>query len=530
VAVDEKGQFLKLISDVKRNLMKYHFFHFFQYALFFIASSVFAITMLARWVMVSRIHFWLVIVSVVAFAGVFYYWYQKRPTTKTATLIYDDEVKDNRVVTAFSFLTDSSYLAKLQRFETIALMKKTKQQIFLKQKYLFHWKELSIAALLFCGVVLSFLYPSEPMVAAESLQTNKELIEELKEELAELEEKMNEQEVEELKEKLEQLQEQLKEVATAEDALQELLLTEALLEEMKLELELKEQQLQLLSEKFNDADMNELANALKELSEAALQETLEALKGLELTDEQKQALLDAIADLTGNELGSVEELTAEDLAKLLEQLEDYLAELMEASLDLESLTQLQQQLQQSAMSMNASMSNAGLQANPSLSFSRPQTQPSSPSNGNPSDQQGSETANESGEGSNQGSGENGSGSGQGQGQGQGSGNGTGNGGQGPGAGGQGAGTGQGSRELVTVPDRLQSETTLEIDQGELGSGSGEKQQSDSAPVLRGSTRPFQEVIGHYEASYRDSMNRMQLPRHLEGVVRDYFSQLNTEQE
>lgn len=506
--------------------MKYHFFRFFQYALFYIASSVFTVTMLARWVIITRIHFWLVIVSVVAFAAVFAYWYQKRPTTKSATLIFDGEVKENRVVTAFSFLTDSSYLAKLQRIETIALMKKTKQQIFLKQKYLFHWKELSIAALLFCGAVLSFLYPSEPMVAAESLQTNKELIEELKEELAELEEKANEHENEELKEKLEQLQEQLKEVETAEEALKELLLTEALLEEMKLELELKEQQLQLLTEKFDYTDMNELAKALKELNEAALQETLEALKGIELTEEQKQALLDAIADLTGNELGSVEELTAEDLAKLLEQLEEYLAELMEASLDLESLTQLQQQLQQSAMSLNSSMSNAGLQANPSLSFSRPQMQPSSPSNGTPSDQQGSGTGNEGGEGANQGSGENGSGSGQGQG----SGSGTGNGGQGSGAGGQGAGTGQGSRELVTVPDRLQSETKLEIDQGELGSGSGEKQQSDSAPVLRGSTRPFQEVIGHYEASYRDSMNRMQLPRHLEGVVRDYFSQLNTEQE
>ncbi len=533
--MNEKNQFLKLVNEVKHNLLKYYFFRFFQYALFYIAVASFFIAMVARWVIIQRLDLWLFGVSILLFAGVFIYWYQKRPTSNEAAIVFDQEVKENRVVTTFSFLTDSRELARLQRLETIALMKQVKQEVLRKQKFMFYWKELSVAVLLSCGTILSFLYPSEPMLAAKNLQTNKELLEELQEELADSEEKLDDHEKKELKKKLEQLKEQLKEVQLAEEGLQELLLTEAQLEEMKLELEIKEQQLNQITEQMEQQGLNELAQALKELNEAALQEALE-----QLTDEQKQALLEINKALTGKELGSLEQLTAEELAKAFEQLEESLQQLIEENLTLESLSELQQQLQQAALSLNTGMANAGLKANQSLTFSQRQAKKSTSASGQASGQQGEgQTSAQQGEGSatsnngnsaNQAQGGNGSGSGQGTGGGSGTGAGSGTGGNGSGQGGQGAGTGQGSRELVTVPNRLQGETSIEIDQGELGDGNGEKQQSEQAPVLKGSIRPYQEVVGHYEKSFRDSMNRMQLPRHLEGVVRDYFSELNLEQE
>lgn len=95
--------------------------------------------------------------------------------------------------------------------------------------------------------------------------------------------------------------------------------------------------------------------------------------------------------------------------------------------------------------------------------------------------------------------------------------------------GSGAGFGQGSREL-TIPEKIDGEESAENDFGQLGEGNGEQQLASKAPVLKGTLRSYEEVYGNYERTYRESVERMDLPAYLEDAVKEYFSDLNPEGE
>ena len=90
--------------------------------------------------------------------------------------------------------------------------------------------------------------------------------------------------------------------------------------------------------------------------------------------------------------------------------------------------------------------------------------------------------------------------------------------------------GQGSRELLSVPDRIGGNGKIENDNGELGQGRSEMEQAPESPVLPGYVRSYQEVYGDYAEGYRESVERMQLPKHLESIVKQYYSEMNPEGE
>ncbi|UOE96216.1 hypothetical protein [Alkalihalobacillus sp. LMS39] len=506
--MDEKGQFLMLLQEVKKRLWVHHIIRFIQLGFLCAIGTIFFISIVARYVLVSHLSLWFVSSTTVVTIIILVLILKKRPSTLKAAMLFDNEVKENRVITAFSFIHDTKELTVFQRRDAVLAMKKTKQQVLNKQKVPFQWKELTVALLLLAATVTSFLFPSERMLAASELEKTIEIANEAKEDLKEIAEE--EPLTEKVKDLIETLKDEVKESETAEELLETLLDNEKLVDEVKLELQEKEQELKELSDTFQENELQDISNAIDSLDNEALQEALNKLNDLALTDEQKQALVNMHEQLTGKEMGNAEDLSPEELAEMLEELAEKLTELLEAGLDLETIIAMQNNLQAVANNVNANLGKAGLPSKPSLSFAD-----SNSSGQSNSDQEGTGD----GEGQSEGSGNGNS---------NGNGNGSGQGGNGTGAGsGNGAGTGQGSRELVTIPERIDGKTNLETDGGELGTGTSEKQQSN-APVLKGSTRPYQEVIGQYEESYRESMDRMQLPRHLEGVVRDYFTELNQE--
>jgi superfamily II helicase len=45
-------------------------------------------------------------------------------------------------------------------------------------------------------------------------------------------------------------------------------------------------------------------------------------------------------------------------------------------------------------------------------------------------------------------------------------------------------------------------------------------------VLKGEVRNYDEVYSSYEKSYRESLDRMNLPSKLEDIVKQYFSEMD----
>lgn len=140
--------------------------------------------------------------------------------------------------------------------------------------------------------------------------------------------------------------------------------------------------------------------------------------------------------------------------------------------------------------------------------------------------QGQGAATEAGEMGQRGSGQKGSSGNNapGTGHGQGSSAGSGRGGAGAGSG---VGQAPGSRELVTVPLQRWAGNSQSSDSvgGPLGEGPSETRWSDAGQVLPGMVRPYEEVFREYEQMARESLERKEIPKDYEELVKQYFSEL-----
>ncbi|MDO7907309.1 phage tail tape measure protein [Paenibacillus sp. JX-17] len=177
-------------------------------------------------------------------------------------------------------------------------------------------------------------------------------------------------------------------------------------------------------------------------------------------------------------------------------------------------------------SSNADMAAAGADGNPA-SYSDSSGSDGDPTNAGGAGAEGSQGAGQqagSGSGSNPGQG---SGSGSGR-SGQGAGSGTGGSGSGQGSGsgnGGGAGLGTGGRTLVTTPRGLKGSGSASNDAGPVRSG-GSVQRGGKAAVEAGQSRSYTEVYGSYAAAAKDSLNRSDLPAQMQGLVENYFMEIN----
>lgn len=79
---------------------------------------------------------------------------------------------------------------------------------------------------------------------------------------------------------------------------------------------------------------------------------------------------------------------------------------------------------------------------------------------------------------------------------------------------------------MTIPRDYKGSGNIQNDQGELEGSGGEIQKGGVSPTIPGTARPYEEVYRDYEAEARKSLGRSQLPDQMQGLVEEYFMQIN----
>lgn len=93
------------------------------------------------------------------------------------------------------------------------------------------------------------------------------------------------------------------------------------------------------------------------------------------------------------------------------------------------------------------------------------------------------------------------------------------------AGGELAPMNYGEYEKVFVPRRVGQSGESSFVQGRAGEGPEEVVQTSDPALMRGTLRPYREVVGQYSQAARESLDRSSIPAGMKDLVRDYFSTL-----
>ncbi|RID87198.1 hypothetical protein D1953_07775 [Peribacillus asahii] len=513
--MEEKKQFENLVKPVQRQLFWILIGREVQW--FLLAASIWAFLpfLITRVIVFPFMLHFLAIGWLMLGIVLIYRIWKKRPSFKAASLLFNQYVPDDRVLTAFSFLDKEGELERLQLRDALRQMKVNEASVLKRKKKIWYPKWLMIA-FLFAGVAtLSALFPNELMHEAKEVEKVAKVMKEVEKKA---EEKVKETKDPVAKKALEEAKKKLAEVKEPDEALKEL---EKLSKQLNLQaMKQKETQKQLdnWQKQANEAGLKDLAQFLEQKDLEKLEKELNKLneKWEELPKEQQEAL----SEVTNQN----EKLTEEQLTALAEQLK----EAIQSGQLSKQLANASQQVQQVSQNLQQQMKNNGMTPT-QIGSGTPgnnQNSASSSSNNSTGNQKSNQTSNsQNGSGSGSGSGGSGSGAGSGSGSGgsgSGSGSGSGN-GQG-----SGAGLGQGSRELLTIPEEIEGKQNVESDSGELGEGSSQQQTTNEGPVLKGNVRNYQEVYEQYGESYRESTERLKLPTDLTDIVKNYYDQIDPE--
>lgn len=533
--MDDKGQFLKLLSPVRRQLRMTRILTAAQYGLALAAAVFVAVQLIARMVVFPYYNQAAAACSVLAFLLVLLLFIRSMPGWKEAAALYNSYVPEDRVTSALSFLGEDGAIQKLLIKETVSHMKMEQERVLSRNKKYPLTKWFAAGILLAAAAISLEQFPNKKIETAVKKQSELAVVKKAEEAVAsELKKEKNPI----AKKELEELKKELAKARTPEEALKAIDRKRKELALKELKAKEKTAELKTLINELDGAGLNKLAASIAEKDvEKAMAEMQQLLKdGGKLTPAQAAAMK-KLAGTDGT-------LSKEQLGSIKKKLEDT----FKAEGDLKELASLQDSVAKQGQKLQSEMAAKGLPAGeyamgPQKDPSKSQA-PSGANQGKTSSATNGSTGSQSGTGQNNGAvpgnipgSANGNGNGTGQGAGQGKGTGSGA-GQGNGAGsgigqggspGAGAGLGQGAREFLTVPEKIGGNKTLESDFGELGEGSTSQFESDG-PVQRGTLRPYEEVYGEYAASYRNSLDRVKLPGGLETIVKNYFSDLDPEKE
>ncbi|HET7581067.1 MAG TPA: hypothetical protein VFK33_17445 [Bacillales bacterium] len=469
----------------------------------------------------------------------------RRPSWVEAARAFDSHGLDDRVVTMLGFLDDDSEMIRLQREDTLKMMKASLDDVKAQRIRWLYWKRAVPSVVVVGAVVIAFIYPNGVMKEAAKAEKENKIVSEKKKEVEQFVKKQRDEVKPKAKEELEALKKEVAKAREAGNVMDEMLEAEAKLAELRKRSAGSEQELRRMETKLKSAGLRGMASALRERDPAALRKRMKALKEKlsELDGDERKKLAETLREMA-KAAGAAGGSTAKESTQALQ---GKLEKMMKAAGGLQALADAQRKLQEMARGLNRQMAAAGLAKPGKLAFgggggSMPMGsgQPSEGGSGAKSGGAGGKKSGSGKKGAAGGGGKaGGSGGMGGTGGGQGSGNGGGAGGSGGGSGtggtgsgaapGNGAGFGVGSRELLTVPKKLEGKVNKEVDTGELGKGKSTKQVAPQSPVLPGQVRPYEKVYGEYQSTYRQSMERMDLPGHLQSVVKNYFSDLNPDQ-
>ncbi|WP_059170112.1 hypothetical protein [Bacillus sp. FJAT-27445] len=529
--MDDKKQFLKLLSPVRRQLRLARVFTAIQYGFASAAAACVAVFLIARIVVFPYYNQAAAVCSLLALSLVFLFFMRRLPGWKDAAEIYNGYVPEDRVLSAHSFHHEDGVIQKLLIKETVSYMKREQEHVLSRKKKYRITKWFAAGILLAAAAMALDQVPNKKIELAEKRQTELAVLKKAEKELAgQIKKEKNPL----TKKELEELKKELAMARTPDEALKAI---DRKRKELALK-ELKEKEktsgLESLVTELEEAGLEKLASSIDEKD---VDKALEEIRLLSKNGEKRSpAQSAAMKKLTGT-AGSASEEKLDSLQKKLE-------ETFQAESDLKELAAVQEAISKQGEKLQNEMSSNGLSPGrlamgPQQNSPNGQTQSGNNqgktapiNNGAAGSQPGSKPQNGTSPGTGLGK-DNGNGIGQGNGTGQGTGTGQGSGtGSGLGQGGStgmGAGLGNGAREFLTVPDKIGGNEVVESDYGKLGGGSPSQFESDG-PVQRGTIRAYEDVYGEYAASYRNSLDRMKLPGSLEHIVKNYFSDMDPEKE
>lgn len=518
--MENKRSFLQLLKPVRKQLWLALLFREFQLYLVLLGAWLAVILLLSRIIIIPFLHYYMIIGATALIGFLLFRIWRKHPNNYDAVHLYNQFVADDRVVTAYDFIEKDGMLEKLQLQDAIKHMKSKREEVLQRKKKYLNKKMLLWSTFLFASCIFLIIIPNEKGDLAKKIENDIKLVNKAEKELHE---KMKEEKDESVKKRLEEAKEKVAQSKTAEQALSELV------KQMK-ELELKE-----LKEKEKQEAIKDWQNLLNEsgmnqLAEVLAQKDLEKVeKELAKLNEQWENLSEKQTEAMRSFTGQNQQLSEEELKKTVKTIE----EALQSPETLTNLAAAKTALQSSGEALQQQLTASGTPSSLALSSqngNEPKEKKASNSGEN-GDGTSSNSQGNASTGSNQSNGNgNASGNGTGNGSGSSSDSGTGSGGGGTGGSGSGtgsgAGLGAGSREFLTIPEKTAGRENREIDGGQLGEGVAVEQSEGSGPVLKGTIRPYEEVFGEYEKSYRESSDRYQLPENLEKIVQSYFTNID----
>jgi len=520
-------QFTELLHSIRKSMMWERILQQLSWLFLWLGGIFFLLSLIASIMVIPYLMKIFILTFVICIVIFFIRIWVLRPKEKEAVLLFNKYVKEDLAITGYEFLHKEGMVEQLVVQQALKEMEK-KQSNVLKRKKVYLYPKLVIVGTLFiCISVILHLFPSPTMEAGKLKEKEWDVIAKTEKEIKKEAKKEKNQQVQK---QLEKLAKKVGEKETVEKAFAEIEKKAKELELQKRKLVEKTNELEKKKDTLNQNGLKSLATALSEKDPLALKKELTDVNKQynQMTKEQKQAF---------NQLtGMNKQLSRDEIEQLMKQMEDMLKneEILNQIQSLQTnLAQAQQELKKESLangisppSSNSIASNTNTQVeNPSSSNSNDETSEKGTEASNPDKSNGDASGSGSGNGSGNGNGSvQGNGTGSGQGNGTGSGSGKGN-GQGNGSGGSGAGLGSGSRELLTIPEKVNGKQNQEVDTGKLGEGKQGELQEGEGPVLKGSITPYEQVFSKYEKAYRESTARYNLPQDLENIVKNYFTDI-----
>ena len=481
----------QIINKIKQALHRIRFMEWISYLTLGILGGVCVCVVFSVLLLVLPIYYEYKIMAGIMILFLLFFvvlWFIKRTNLKRAALLLDEKTKNQeRFVTALENIEKQDAISSLQREDTLICSR----DMEMKKIFPFQPKYKEYAGILtgiFMIAILSMV-PTDAKDKADLLQEKHELIEEKKEEAEEILEKV---------EKMETMDNSLKQGVEEEfnKALEELKEMDSI-QEMESLMDRTEYKMQeMMMDAFKDSvpessnlsqeEMEKLAQMLDEMAET-------------LNEEQ---LADLAEELASGELGEM------DMASLMDAVNQ--------SMNGASITQIMESLENSNDIGSSNQDGNSDQG----------------SNGNSGENnQNSQNGSGSGDGSGNGSGtgsESGNGSGNGNGSGSGSGTGNGSGS------GSGSGWNYGSQKEVEDHNTYEGEMiAVPLEEGDDGNLSGDKvdgegylTHSKDGLGYNGTMVSYGDVITSYQQQAYTNIENAKYPSGMEGVIKDYFEQLN----
>ncbi|MHB1392873.1 MAG: hypothetical protein ACYCYE_07325 [Clostridia bacterium] len=471
------------------------------------------------------------IVGAAAFAA-FLYSAFRTPKDAYAALKVDSFGLKERTVTALELVGNQSTFAMLEKNDALKHLKNMdyKKKISLKPNK----RYLLICMILTATLALSGFIPNPMAGRAEELHKIKAKISEQQKKADKLIEKvkdnpkLSEEQKKELEKKLTELKKELKAAKDEKEINKALGRAEKKLEYIK-DKYTPGEDLNKIADAFSKSEMTKtLADMIKKGDEKALKNNIKKLAEelKKLTPEEKQKLAEEFSKLA-QEIKNNPELSKafSELAKKLAS-----GELGDISSELSELDQSISELME-----NESIRNAISELTKELSNAN------TSQNSGQQGQQGQEVSGHQGQGNNpggngrQGQGNQPGGNGQGGGQGSGTGSSTNMGNENqtpipPGSSGIGKKDGSvkkdGEYEKIFTPQTLGGEGETSNLSGSKGTGGTTDQViTDKSQTVRGSSVPYNQVVGQYRDKAMESMNTSDIPPGMKDMVKEYFTSL-----